>query len=54
MNIEDKKFKIALREWVIKNKKGFYDGVLSTFNKYKRADPNKWLYADFKRWVMSG
>ena len=53
-NIEDKKFKLALREWVMKNKKQFYDAVLEVFNKNKKTDPNKWMYADFKRWVLSG
>ena len=52
--IEDKQFKIAYREWIMKNKKGFYDGILAVFNKYKKTDPNKWLYADFKRWILSG
>ena len=52
-DIPDRQYKMALRDWVMKNKKSFYDGVLATFNKYKRSDPHKWGYADFKRWVMS-
>ena len=52
--IQDSQFRVALRDWVMKNKKTFYDGVLAAFNKNKKTDPNKWMYADFKRWILSG
>ncbi len=53
-DITDNNFRVNLREWVGKNKKIFFDQIISIFNKYKRTDPHKWNYNDFKRWVQSG
>lgn len=52
-DITDSQFRVSLREWIMKNKKSFYDQVLGVFNKHKKTDPERWLYADYKRWVLS-
>jgi hypothetical protein len=53
-DLTDNYFKVSLKDWIIKNKNGFYQQIINVFNKHKRSDPNKWNYADFKRWVLTG
>lgn len=53
-DISDNNYRVCLKDWVSKNKKSFFDHVIGMFNKYKRTDPHKWNYNDYKRWVLSG
>jgi hypothetical protein len=53
-DIIDNYFKVSLKDWMGKNRKVLYDEVLRIFEKHKRSDLDKWNYADFKRWVLSG
>lgn len=52
--ITDQHLKICLKDWLSKNRKIFFDETLKVFHNNKRSDPNKWLYNDYKRWVLSG
>ena len=53
-DLTDNNFRNCLKDWVSKNKKTYFDQILVIFNKYKRSDPHKWNYNDYKRWVLSG
>lgn len=53
-DLSDNHFRVSLKEWVSKNRKIFFDEVLKIFHKFKRSDPVKWSYVDYKRWVLSG
>lgn len=53
-DLTENHFKVSLKDWISKNKKVFFDEILKVYHKYKRSDPNKWNYIDYKRWVLSG